>query len=94
MEEHTTIVSLHEDDEYEMPRYDVLSDLYKDHIALQPLEIPSTSYHGSDFATYSKVGWYFENEICVVDPCIRKTILCVSHWKEKIWCMIFFSVDD
>ena len=68
VEEKATIGSLQEDDEDEMPMHDVLSNFCKDHISLQPSEIPSTSYHGSDFATYSKSGLYVENEICVVDP--------------------------
>ena len=54
VEEQDTIVSLHEDDEDEIPRYDVISYLWKYHISLQPIEIPSTSYHGSDFAKDSK----------------------------------------
>ena len=94
MEEKATIVSLHEDAENEMSRYGVLSYFCENRISLKPLEIPSTSYHGSDFATYSKVGRYFENEIYVVDPCIRKMILCFGHGKEKPWWMIFFLVDN
>ena len=41
-------------------------------IHLKPLEIPSTSHHGSDFAEDSKADLYVENEICVVDPCHKK----------------------
>ena len=55
MEEQATIVSLHEDDEDEIPRYDVLYNFCKVYISLQHLEIPSTSYHGSDFAKDYKV---------------------------------------
>ena len=36
VEEKATIVSLHEEDEDEMPRYDVISDFFKVHISLQP----------------------------------------------------------
>ena len=68
MEEKVTIVSLHGDDEDKMARYDLLYDLCKYHISLQPSEIPSNSHHGSDFAKYSKANRYVENEICVVDP--------------------------
>ena len=50
----------------------VIYDFQKYHISFQPSEIPSTSYHGSDFATYSKDDRYDENEICVVDPCHKK----------------------
>ena len=80
MEEKATIVSLQEDDEDEIPRNDVLSNFCKDHISFQPSEIPSTSYHGSDFATNSKVGRYVENEICVVDPFHKKDdLMCHPH---------------
>ena len=35
-------------------------------------EIPSTSYHGSDFTEDSKANRYIENEVCFVDPCHKK----------------------
>ena len=54
MEEKATIVSLHEEDEDEIPIYEVISDFCKGQISLQPSDIPSTSYHGSDFSTDSK----------------------------------------
>ena len=69
------MVSIHEEDEDEIPMYDVLYYLCKDHISLQTLEIHSTSYHGSDFAKDSKVFWYVENEIFFVDPCHKKDCL-------------------
>ena len=62
-------------DEDEMPRNEVLSDFCKGHMPFQPLEIPSTSHHGSDFAENSKVDLYVENEFCVVDPCHNKNSL-------------------
>ena len=49
VEEHATLVSLHKDDEYGIPMYDGIYGLWKYHIALQSLEIPFTSYHGTDF---------------------------------------------
>ena len=72
MEEWATIVLLHEEDEDEMPRYDVLSNFCKDHISWKPLELPSTSYNGNDFTKYSKVDRYVENDIYVVDPCHKQ----------------------
>ena len=83
MEEKVTIVSLHGDDEDKMARYDLLYDLCKYHISLQPSEIPSTSHHGSDFAEDSKVDLYVENEFCGVVPCHKKNGLICQLLEEE-----------
>ena len=76
---------LHEYGEDEMPRYDVLSNLCKDHISLQPSKIPSTSHHGSDFAEDSKADLYDENDFCVVDPYHKKNgPICQILEEEKL----------
>ena len=72
VEEKATIVPLHKGEEYEIPRYDVLPDMYKDHILLQIYEIAFSSYHGSSFVEDSKADRYVGNEVCVVDPCKKK----------------------
>ena len=93
VEDQATIVPLHKGEEDEMPRYDVLYDFCKDHISFQPSEIPSTSYHGSDFATYSKVGRYVENEICVVDQCHKQDDIMFQPWEGETLVVILFLVD-
>ena len=50
----------------------MLYNLFIDHIPFQPLEIPSTSHHGSECAENSKDGRYAEDEFYVVDSCHRK----------------------
>ena len=53
------------------------SDFCTNHMSFQPLEIPSTSHHGSDFVENSKADLYDENEFCVIDPCHKKSsIIC------------------
>ena len=82
MEEQSTIVPTHE---YETPMYDVISDFCKDPISLQPSDLPSTQYHGSDFAKYYNVDLYVENGICVVDPCHNQDDLrCQPLEGEKL----------
>ena len=75
-------MSLHEDDEDEIPRYDVPSDFSNDHISLQLSDISSTSHHGGDFAEDSKVDQYVENEFYVVDPCHKKNGLICQLLEE------------
>ena len=86
-------MSLHEYDEDEMPMYDVFYDLWKDHSSLQPSKIlPSTSYQGSGFEKYSKVEWYVENEICVVDPCHKQAdLMCQPLEGWNLVGVIIFS---
>ena len=52
-------------DEAEIPRNEMLSDFYTDHLSFQHSEIPSTSHHGSDFAENAKADLYAENEFWV-----------------------------
>ena len=66
-------------DEAEMSRNDMLSDFFIDHVSFQPLEIPSTTNHGSDFAENSKAYLYGENEYCVEDPCYKKNGMYVIY---------------
>ena len=66
-----------------MPRYDILSNLCNDHISLQPSDLTSTSHHGSHFTEYSKADLYVENEICVVDPCHKKSSIICQLLEEE-----------
>ena len=58
--------------EDEIPRNEILSYFYIDHMSFQHSEIPSTSHHGSDFVENPKDDLYAENDFCVVDPCHKK----------------------
>ena len=64
--------TLFQNDEAEIPRHEMLSNFYTDHMPFQHSEIPSTSHHGSDCAENSKVGLYVEDEFYVVDSCYKK----------------------
>ena len=59
-------------DEAEIPRNEMFSYFFIDHMSFQPSNIPSTSHHGSDFAENSKADLFDENVFCVVDPCHNK----------------------
>ena len=59
-------------DESKMPRHEMLFYFFPDHMSFDPLEIPSTSHHGSDFVENPKANLYVENEFGVVDPCHKK----------------------
>ena len=59
-------------DEAEIPRHDMLSNFYIDHMSLHLSEIPSTSHHGSECAENSKAGLYVEDNFYVVESCHNK----------------------
>ena len=59
-------------DEAEIPNNEILSDFCAYHMSFQPLEIPSTSHHGSQCTENSKVDLYVEDEFYVVDSCHKK----------------------
>ena len=70
-------------DEAEIPRHEMLSDFYIDHMSFQHSEIPSTSHHGSECAENSKADMYVEDEFCVVDPCHSKNDHICQLLEEK-----------
>ena len=88
MEDKAAISILHEDDEDEIPRYDVISDFCKDYISLQPSKLPSTSYHGSDFAKDYNADMSVENEFWVVDSSQN----VISH-KDIKWFEGYISIS-
>ena len=61
----------------------MLSYFCIDHMSFHPLEIPSTSHHGSDFAENSKANLYDENEFFVVDPCHKKSSIICQLLEEE-----------
>ena len=52
-------------------------------MSFQPLEIPSTAHHGSDFVENSKADLYAENEFCFVDPCHKQNSLVCQILEEQ-----------
>ena len=65
------------DDEDEILRNEMIYGFCNHQMTFQPLDILSTSHHGSDFAENSKVDLYVENEFCIMDPCHKKNgLIC------------------
>ena len=58
VEEQATIVVLHEEDEDEISKYEVLSDFCIYYASLQPYDIPSPSYIVNQFTRSSNVDVY------------------------------------
>ena len=68
-EEHDSkFQTLLQHDETLMTRHEIIYD----HMSFQPLDIPSTSHHGSECAENSKADLYVEDEFYVVDSFQKK----------------------
>ena len=55
-----------------MPKYEVLSDFFRDYTSLQPYDIPSPSYSVNELMRYSNVDMYSKKETYDVDLCHKE----------------------
>ena len=90
VEEKDTIAILHEEDEDEIPRYDVISDFFKDHIHCNPQSYPPLHTMEVILQNILMLTCVLGMRYVLWIHAIRKMTLCVSHWKERIWWRIFF----